>query len=305
MHALLAFYGGLTLQTYTDMLIARMFRLFFRIPGFKKHHFGLYKRLFKPFRLLDHQAIIHTYDGDLTLSLDVGEWIQQQIYFFGLFDERGIRFIKKQLKEGDVCIDIGANIGCYSLIASKLVGSQGHVFAFEPVRHIYERLRYHIECNNMDNVSSEKKAISDRPGKLTLYVSGNNNWGMSSIFHHDEESGEVETVDSITIDDYVKQNRIEKITLIKIDIEGAELLALLGMKNTLVEYQPLLMMEISDAVLKGNSSPIRIKDEILRFLQNLGYMQKAIDAQGNIVSIGSGHNDNYCNYVFVPSSKYL
>ena len=91
---------------------------------------------------------------------------------------------------------------------------------------------------------------------------------MSSIFHHDNESGEIETADAISLDEYISISGIDSVDMIKIDIEGAELFALKGMEKTIISFKPIIMMEVSEELL--NKGSIKSSD-ILEFMNEHGY----------------------------------
>ena len=275
-------------------LAAIFFKILFRIPFFRKRYFGFYKRIFKPFRLFRRQTAICRYDSDLKINADLEEWIQQHIYFFGTWDEPGSRFLKSQLKPGDVFLDIGANIGSYSMVASKIVGLQGEVHAFEPVARVFSKLMQNIELNKLINISANRNAVYETSGTLELYVSSKENEGMSSIFHHDTESGEVERVEAITIDEYIEKKNLKRVDMIKIDIEGAEWFALRGMQNTINLFKPLILMEVSDDVMLNG--PFKGKD-IFDLMKSMNYTMKGIDREGRLVEL-TGISTDYTNFAF-------
>lgn len=279
------------------ILLAKLFRLLFKISFLKKHFYGLNDRFFNPFRIFEGISVISSYDQNLKIQLDLDEWIQKQIFFLGFFDEKGILFIKKHLKPGDVFVDIGANIGCYTLLASKIVGKQGKVFAFEPIESVFLRLQYNIKLNNQTNIVLEKKAIFENSGTLKLYLASSDNKGRSSILEQDSENGNVENVDAVSIDDYLANHIIDQLNLIKIDIEGAELYALKGMKNTIRKFRPIILAEVSEDVLKNSTINT---NEILDFFNEFNYQQFAIDRRGDIRELSELKDMNYHNYVFFP-----
>ncbi len=277
-------------------VFASFFKFLFRIPFFRKRYFGFYKKIFKPYKLFKGQSVNCRYDKDLVIKADLDEWIQQQVYFFGSWDEPGTKFLKNNLGNGDVFLDIGANVGCYSLIASKIVGPEGQVHSFEPVLNVFERLQLNIQLNQLKNIIANRVAVFEKPGTLELFVSAKENAGMSSIFHHDTESGNIEQVESITIDGYVEKMNIEKIDMIKIDIEGAELFALKGMRKTLLRFHPVIIMELSEEIIQSNLAG---KDEVVELLLSLNYTKNRIDSNGNVsefMSMGS----EYSNFAFFP-----
>jgi FkbM family methyltransferase len=239
------------------------------------------------------------FDKKFKLKVEVDEWIQQHLYFFGVYDEAGINFLKKTLKPDYVFIDIGANIGIYSLSASDMLdlSKGGMVHAFEPVSYVYKKLIENIELNKIENVVPNKLAVYKENKTIELFLSNQENLGMSSVFHHDTESGLTEMVEAVTIDSYIDKSDITRVDLIKIDIEGAELYALKGMLNTLKKYKPVLLLEISENVLKGNSIS---GTDVINFLDELGYSPYTIEKSGEIKPFNVESDEVRTNYVFQP-----
>lgn len=153
----------------------------------------------------------------------------------GIYEEYETELVKKEIKRGDVILDLGANIGYYTLIFAKLVGESGKVFAFEPDPDNFALLKKNVENNGYQNVVLINKAISDKTGKLKLYINKEDNKGDHRIhdWHDGRESIEIE---SIKLDDYFK-NYNGKIDFIKMDIQGAEFEAVQGMFHLLNNNQ--------------------------------------------------------------------
>ena len=277
-------------------LVALLFKLIFKIKPLRKHYYGLYKYVFNPNNTFDQISTITTYDTTLKIKVDLCDWIQQQIYFLDYSDQNGINFLKKTLQKGDYFLDIGANIGGFSLVASKLVGDNGKVFAFEAVEHIKRRLDDNIKRNKLKNITVVKGAVFDKNTELELFLSNKKNSGMSSILRHTNESGLKETVMGIRIDDFFKNEKIPKIKLIKLDIEGAEINAITGMAETLSRYKPIVLMEISDGIISNSSYE---KDSIFTLMKTFNYICQSIDKQGNIIDTKENQVD-YHNYLFSP-----
>jgi len=275
---------------------ARFFKVLFVIPFFRNRYYGFYKRIFKPRNLFQGQTVICGFDSGLKIKADLDEWIQQHIYFLGSWDERGLNFLKKILKEDGVFFDIGANIGAYSLVASKIVGPVGKVHAFEPVSAVFERFEYNIELNGISNITANQNAVYQTSEVLELFVSAKQNAGMSSIFHHHTETSKIEKVHAITIDGYVKKMNIQQIDLIKIDIEGAELFALRGMKDSLNLFRPVVLMEVSADVLNHTNVD---GSEILDFMKNLNYGIRRIFPCGNTGDVNQSKSE-YSKFAFFP-----
>jgi FkbM family methyltransferase len=281
------------------IVIARFFKLLFRFHFFRKRYYGIVFRIFQPLNLFRNVTLVTRYDRDMKMKLDLDEWIQQHIYFLGHFDPYGILFLKKNLKEGDVFVDAGANVGSYTLIAAKQTGKTGRVFAFEPAGEIYNRLCENVSLNKYGSIQTEKKALYDKNTTLDLFLANKMNLGMSSIYHHDTESGMTERVEAIKLDDYIDSQNINCIDLIKIDIEGSEIFALRGMKKILEKFRPKILIELKEETHIQSEFSI---DDIINFLSRLGYEQWIIDGKGEYSRDIKNKPAEYFNFLFLPAS---
>ncbi len=185
------------------------------------------------------------------------------------YEEFETQLFKTFLKPGMVVIDIGANIGYYTLIAAQAVGKQGKVYSFEPEPKNYELLTKNIQVNKFENTHPIQKALSNKSGKIKLYLD-ENNLGNPSISKNNipEEKGFVE-VETLTLDSFF-QNKIKNIDLdiIKIDVQGAEGLVLEGSENILKKNNLKIFMEFWPYGLKNlNTEPL----ELLRRLEFYGF----------------------------------
>jgi len=157
------------------------------------------------------------------MFLDPGDSLNLSIN--GVYGELDTKIIREEIHEGDIVIDVGANIGYYTLIFAQLVGKSGKVIAFEPEFKNFEILKKNVEINNYNNVILEPKIVSEKCGKMKLYFSDSDIVGhqiMTGIGVKGNIKNFVE-VESVTLDDYMKKlNLDEKVNFIKIDVEGAE-----------------------------------------------------------------------------------
>lgn len=146
-------------------------------------------------------------------------------------------FIRSCLKTGSIFVDVSANIGYYTLIVSKLVGSQGHVYSIEPIPTTATILKANVRLNSCSNVSIYNMAAWSSKGTLTLRIPG---WcyGFASVYRN----GASMVANTITLDELLKNE--DSINCIKIDVEGAELEVIRGAKNVL-RRTGALVIEIS------------------------------------------------------------
>lgn len=129
----------------------------------------------------------------------------------------------QKLSPGATVIDIGANIGCFTLLASKLVGESGRVFAIEPEATTYRQLVSNIQLNRARNVTALKIAVGGTKGTITLHADTNRLFSSiySSVNGH-EVQGDDQQVDMTTLEALMTSNRIEHCDYLKLDCEGAE-----------------------------------------------------------------------------------
>ena len=159
-----------------------------------------------------------------------------RLSIYGIHGTHDFNIIKNNVKDGDNVIDLGANIGYFTLILAKLVGPTGKVFAFEPDPRNLALLKKNVEYNNYKNVIIVPKAVSNVNDKCTLYT-GQKTFGQNKIYKpKNTKIQKFIPIDSETVrlDDFFRTNGLlDKISFIKMDVEGAEFLALSGMKEIL------------------------------------------------------------------------
>lgn len=171
-----------------------------------------------------------------------------------------IKLMKKIIKEGDSVLDIGANIGFYSEIMSMLVGENGKVYCFEPDNLNFKYLSHNTKNNK--NVSLIRKAVAEDDGEIMLYTSDTIN--VENTTYKPEHFDSIYKVEKTSIDKFVQQKFA--VSFIKMDIQGAELKALEGMKKTLMENKNIcLLTEIHPyCLLNCGTKP----DEIVKFIES-------------------------------------
>ena len=204
---------------------------------------------------------------------DTSDAVEVAIARHGALEPETVRAFLLLLSPQLVVFDVGANIGQYTLLASRRVVA---VHAFEPTPRTVEKLRVNIALNNLSNVTVNQVAVSDRTGDAILFTDPKNP-DTNSIMGGNENAPSI-SVPTITLDDYATSHALIP-DLIKMDIEGAEMLALRGATRLLNEENaPLILMEINPAALRqSGSSP----DEILTLLASLGYTYHPLASYGH------------------------
>lgn len=209
-------------------------------------------------------------------------YLTQSIVNDGVYEPTETALVRKILKEGDVFIDVGANIGWYSVHAARLVGPRGQVVAFEPEPNNLHLLRKNVEANGLTNVTVDERGLSNEAGSFKLFLE-KDNLGMHSLVM--EHGGQrYINVNTIRFDDY--WNDRGGIRLIKIDTEGAEGMILDGMRETLKRQKNLdLIFEFAPhRLVKSGFDP----EKLLSDLYALGFKASVIDEeQGRVIEMGT------------------
>lgn len=178
------------------------------------------------------------------------------------------------LRRGDAVADIGANVGYYSLLFSRLVGARGGVHSFEPAPATFDELEAAVRGERRSgNVILNRCALSDAEATTTLYLPGDDH-GQASLARHTAGSwGREAPIHAFpcrvtTLDHYAESRALAALSFIKCDVEGAELPVLRGGQETIRRFTPLLYLEVS----RHWSADFAYEPaDILRFLEPLGY----------------------------------
>ncbi len=157
------------------------------------------------------------------------------ISIHGTYDPFETEVLKNQIKKGDVVLDLGANIGFFTLIFAKLVGEEGKVFAFEPDPDNFSLLKKNIEINGYQNVILVHKAVSNETGKTRLYLSSEASDHRIYDSYDGRKSIEIETT---RLDDYFNKYN-GRIDFIKMDVQGAEWAVIKGASSLLQKTKNL------------------------------------------------------------------
>lgn len=188
------------------------------------------------------------------------------------YDEFDREILRQIVHPGDHVIDLGANIGFYTLTLARLVGPEGRVYAFEPSPENFALLSRNVQCNGFQAVTLVQKAVSNKNGKAQLFLC-DTNAGDHRIFEAREDRQAV-AIETVTLDDFFRDSS-EDLHLIKMDIQGAEGMALEGMQGLLSRSRRLsIMMEFwPQGLVRCGADPGKVLD----LLHSLGFQLKVLD----------------------------
>lgn len=161
-------------------------------------------------------------------------------YWLGTYEMELQHAIQHWAKPGQVVYDLGANVGYVSLLFARVVGEQGRVFAFEPLPANQQRLRQNVELNSGLSIELVPAAAAERSGRAAFALHGSDDMGRLQA--SDGPAANTIEVETIALDDFAKTHPAPN--LVKIDVEGAEALALQGMQSLLRSAKPVLFIEL-------------------------------------------------------------
>ena len=219
-----------------------------------------------------HHEKVTTRFGD-EMDLTLPDLVSAVICATGQWEPNVTQYILDNLKPGETFIDVGANIGYYTLLASRIVGPAGAVFSIEASKSIFERLQRNVSLNDCGNVTCINAAASDSTGELSIYLAGHENLGHSTTVKSlatregmlFEQKVRADTVEALVGGAILRQAR-----LIKIDVEGAELAVLKPLIGMLSEFNEgtEFLMELSPAFCPGGQSDV---DAVYESFRAAGY----------------------------------
>ena len=216
------------------------------------------------------QSIVRSLGDGVRLHL-YGDSKLCEMLYFDQFEPETRCFLDAYLRPGDVFLDIGANVGLYTVAAARIVGGGGEIHAFEPCSQTFSRLEKNVRLNALPRVSCHRLALSDTNAEAQLSIAkdGFDAWNSLGKPYMGEDGGQ-ETVQTVTLDSFVAQHRLAgRITAMKIDVEGWENQVLAGAEQLLsAENAPVLCVEFTEqaAQLAGSSC-----DALYRTLEKFGF----------------------------------
>jgi FkbM family methyltransferase len=184
------------------------------------------------------------------LWTNIEDFNQREITI-GAFDETVLQTTIASLYEGNVFLDIGANVGYLSLIASRCVGSHGRVLAFEPNPFTVKILRKNVERNGARNIAIQQMACCNYSGSTKFFTGTGRHSGLASLSSENAGGTISVNVKCCSIDEVVAEERLHNVHLIKTDTEGAELSVMLGAQNTIRRFRPKVLVEIEESKLSA------------------------------------------------------
>jgi FkbM family methyltransferase len=197
--------------------------------------------------------------GRMTLDLRIA--MQQHVYWAGLSrdDAAIVRLARAVVPRDGVFIDVGANVGIHTLAIARHVSEGGAVVAFEPHPINYRLLVHNLKQNQLHHVAAENFGLADAPATLTgTGCADGGNWSLASQGDYRFD------VRLVRLDDYLRDHPLPRLDLMKMDIEGAEVRALRGARQTIKRFRPLIVFEVCPSwLVKMQTSITEVFAELL------------------------------------------
>jgi len=173
--------------------------------------------------------------------------LESSIYYFGAYEAGTLYVLEQLLEQGDVFLDVGANIGSLSIVVARFIGKNGLVYTIEPHPVIFKELLENIALNRTTNIVALKVAVGSSFSEALLYDNPDVNWGSASLIPPKNRGITIPwSAKVVPIDELIQSGRIQAPNVVKIDVEGFELEVLKGARALLGSSSaPALCIEFS------------------------------------------------------------
>jgi FkbM family methyltransferase len=291
------------------MKLFRIFKFIFK-PGLNR----FLSRLLRPFSRMIPARYRFPVTGFFKVKIDdnhsfyieghLTSYITRLCFWQGIkgFEYDSVKIFCGLIKHMHVFLDIGANVGYYSLLAAS-ISDKLNVIAFEPFQDAASALKSNIACNGFNHIRIEETALSDKTGDATLYYTINKDFpdykyqlgGKNSLIDPENRLTGKINVKTITLDDYALQKGLDEVSLIKLDTEATEYFILKGGEKLIQRCKPVIQCE----VLTGFH-----EDKLEALLLRLGYVLYHVEEDGLHLQNSLQHSLKHKNdYFFIPKGK--
>jgi len=214
-----------------------------------------------------HRIVVRSRDGRQFCVDPKEKQYHMGLLGTGVYEPVETRVVMACVSEGDMAFDVGANIGWYTTLLSRLVGPRGTVHAFEPLASTYQVLTGNCRLNNCQNVVLNNIALGDRDGKVTMHYYPDEACGNASMVRMSTASSIQSTCSLTTLDAFVLKHHVSRCDFIKCDAEGAEMAFIKGACRTLSQFEPSILIELNPHIfaMAGYSSA-----DLLRKIRECG-----------------------------------
>jgi len=229
---------------------------------------------------------INDFCGDLNFYCDLSEHMGSQIYFRGSYSGDQLTVLLELLTPDAIFVDAGANQGEFTVCAAGAL-PRGQVFSFEPVAKVRERLERNVQANGFDNVTIYEVGLSDAEqddvpifGAQSKFADGTQHIGLPTLFDMNGRSEQLDVVNLRRLDDILPEG--QRIDVIKVDVEGAELAVLRGAETTILREKPAIIFEANAETCKAAGYSV---ENLCDWLLQRGYALERIGQNGDLAPV--------------------
>jgi FkbM family methyltransferase len=214
-----------------------------------------------------------------TLSVDASDIVGKHIYYFGVWEPVLTDWISRSLKPGDTFIDVGANVGYFTLLAAKLVGKSGHVVAIEALPEIYQTLKQNLARNGAATVRAVNAAAWDKVERVAAFARPGHPAGTTTLVHQWAEQWQLSRspeVEAKPLSHILERDEIRKARLMKVDVEGAESRVISEMTSWLGETREdfEVIIEVARSIVEAEG---RRLEDLLSLFEGFGFYSYRIE----------------------------
>jgi FkbM family methyltransferase len=225
-------------------------------------------------------TMIGNFDGDLRMNVDRASFVSSAIYWRGYHSPEAANLLRHHLRPNMTFVDVGANLGEITLLAAKRL-TEGRVLAFEPMPRAFAELSRNVALNNLTGVELFNIGLFDKTASLPMYqkkdiIFGTINEGVPSLFPAGDDPQNV-MVPLRRFDDVAHECGLARLDVMKIDVEGAELMVLRGAECFIKRFRPLIIVELCDVNLQKAGYTV---EELVNYFGSLQYDVQTLDDCG-------------------------
>ena len=204
-----------------------------------------------------------------TMYLNKVDLVNLYLYYYRTWEPGLSGIAAHALRSGDIFVDVGANIGYYTLLASNIVGAQGQVIAIEASPSVFQTLEQHVQINGRTNIQLFNIVATDVPGEMKIYKGPGDNVGTSSTLPGDRHQFEAQ-VPALPLDTLLDGVDLSRVKCVKIDVEGGEYQVIAGMSKSIAALPAgvTVLLEVAVAHLRTLDYDL---DRLLNPFTNQGF----------------------------------
>ena len=247
----------------------------------------------------DKPKVIHSKINGYDLLVLANEDVGRLIHYVNSYEQAETRYLLNVIRKDSVCLDVGANVGYFTMLMAK-IASSGCVHAFEPMALNSSLLKSSVALNQFANVKVNQFAVGDMVGETSFTESADGAYSSMEDTGRKPSARKI-TVPVLTLDGYIDDNNIDRVDVIKVDVEGAEGLVIAGASRLLTDVKrrpKVMLLELYDENLNVfGTSVSSIMTKMLAF----GYEIFVLNGNAEPIAYKPEYKNKYFNILFLAN----